>query len=315
MTTTPTSPSTTSARSSRAQGTPPKGGRSGTRMPRAYLVMVLPALVLFFVLHTVPVLQGAFYSFTDFPGYGDWSFVGLSNYVALFTDQRILDSYLFTFQFAIVTTALVNAIALALAIGLNGRIKFKNSLRGAYFIPNVLAILVIGYVFQYLFTNSLPAIASSLGIDSLSTSILGDPDRAWIGIVVLAVWQAVAFNIIIYIAGLQTVPHELYEAARMDGAGAWSQFRNITFPMIAAFFTLNMVLSLKTFLQVFDHIIAMTNGGPGTATESVSVVIYKGGFQGGEYGYQMANAVIFMIIIMVFAVIQLRVLMRREVSA
>jgi raffinose/stachyose/melibiose transport system permease protein len=289
--------------------------RGESRLPRAYYVMVLPALVLFFVFHTVPVLQGAFYSVTDFPGYGEWDFVGLSNYAALFTDGRIRDSYLFTFQFAIVTTVLVNAIALALAVGLNGRIKFKNTLRGVYFIPNILAILVIGYVFQYLFTNSLPAIASSLGIDRLSTSILGDPELAWIGIVVLAVWQAVAFNIIIYIAGLQTVPHELYEAASIDGASSWRQFLSITFPMIAAFFTLNMVLSLKTFLQVFDHIIAMTNGGPGTATESVSVVIYKGGFQGGEYGYQMANAVVFMAIIIVFAVVQMRVLMRREVSA
>lgn len=289
--------------------------RGRNRPARAYYIMVLPALVLFFLFHTIPVLQGAFYSFTDYPGYGEWSFVGLSNYAALFTDGRILDSYLFTFQFAVVTTLLVNAIALALAVGLNGRIKFKNTLRGVYFVPNILAILVIGYVFQYLFTNSLPAIATSLGIDRLSTSILSDPDLAWIGIVVLAVWQAVAFNIIIYIAGLQTVPLELYEAAAIDGANAWRQFRSITFPMIAAFFTLNMVLSLKSFLQVFDHIIAMTNGGPGTATESVSVVIYKGGFQGGEYGYQMANAVIFMIIIMAFAVVQLRVLMRREVSA
>lgn len=292
-------------------------GRRGVASltPRAFYWMVLPAFLLFFVFHTLPVLQGAFYSFTDSPGYGDWSFVGLSNYVALFTDDRVRAAYLFTFQFAFVTTILVNVIALALAAGLNGKIKFKNTLRGFYFIPNVLAILVVGYIFQYLFTNSLPTIGSALGIDALSTSILADPERAWIGIVVLAVWQAVAFNIIIYIAGLQTVPHELYEAASIDGASSWRQFRSITFPMIAAFFTLNMVLSLKTFLQVFDHIIAMTNGGPGTATESISVLIYKGGFQGGEYGYQIANAVVFMLVIVVFAVVQLRVLQRREVSA
>lgn len=293
---------------------PPRQRKKGG-VERAFYWMVGPAFLLFFVFHTLPVLQGAFYSLTDSPGYGSWNFVGLSNYLALFTDDRVRHAYLFTFQFAIVTTVLVNAIGLALAVGLNARIKFKNTLRGVYFIPNVLAILVIGYVFNYLFTNSLPAIGSALGIDRLSTSILGDPELAWIGIVVLAVWQAVAFNIIIYIAGLQTVPSELYEAAAIDGANAWRQFWSITFPMIAAFFTLNMVLSLKGFLQVFDHIIAMTNGGPGTATESISVLIYRGGFQGGEYGYQIANAVIFMIVIMVFAVVQLRVLQRREVSA
>lgn len=284
------------------------------RIPRAVYLMVLPAVLLFFTFHTVPVLQGIFYAFTDSPGYGTWDFVGWSNFVALFGDQRILDSYWFTAKFAIAATVLVNVIALAIAVGLNGRIKFRNTLRGIYFLPNVLAILIVGYVFQYLFTNSLPAIGQALGVDALSSSLLADADKAWIGILVLAVWQAVAFNIILYLAGLQTVPPELYEAAALDGAGSWRKFRSITFPMIAGFFTINVVLSLKGFLQVFDHIIAMTGGGPGTATESVSVVIYKGGFQGGEYGYQVANSVIFMIVIVAFAVFQLRILQRREVS-
>lgn len=293
----------------------PRNRRTGPG--RAYYWMVLPALALFLLFHTAPVLQGVFYSFTDSPGYGDWDFVGLSNYAALFGDERVRAAYWFTFRFALVATVLVNvlALALALAVGLNGRIRFKNTLRGVYFVPNVLAVLVIGYVFNYLFTNSLPSIGAALGIDRLSTSLLADPELAWVGIVVLAVWQAVAFNIIIYLAGLQTVPAELYEAAAIDGAGPWRRFWSITFPMIAAFFTLNMVLSLKNFLQVFDHIIAMTGGGPGTATESVSVLIYKGGFQGGEYGYQIANAVVFMVVLVVFAVVQLRVLRREEVSA
>jgi raffinose/stachyose/melibiose transport system permease protein len=286
-----------------------------TRLPQAFYWMVLPAVVLFLVFHTIPVLQGVFFSFTDSPGYGDWNFVGLDNYAALFTDPRVIAAYGFTFRFAFLATILVNAFALAVAIGLNGRIKFKNTLRGVYFIPNVLAILVIGYVFQYLFSGAVPAIATALGIDRLSSSILADPELAWVGILILAVWQATAFNIIIYLAGLQTVPAELYEAASLDGANAWRQFRSITFPMIAGFFTINMVLALKSFLQVFDHIIALTNGGPGTSTESVGVLIYRGGFQGGEYGYQLANAVIFMIIIIAFAVFQLRVLQRREVSA
>ncbi len=284
------------------------------RIAGAFYWMVLPGFVLFMVFHTLPVLQGVYYSFTDSPGYGESNWVGLSNYLALFGDDRVRAAYWFTFRFAVVATILVNAIALALAVALNGKIKFKNTLRGVYFIPNVLAILVIGYVFNYLFTASLPAIATELGIERLSTSILADPELAWVGIVVLAVWQAVAFNIIIYIAGLQTVPGDLYEAASIDGASAWRQFRSITFPMIAGFFTINMVLSLKSFMQVFDHIVAMTNGGPGTATESVGLLIYKGGFQGGEYGYQIANAVVFMVVIVVFAVVQLRVLQRREVS-
>lgn len=110
------------------------------------------------------------------------------------------------------------------------------------------------------------------------------------------------------------MPTDLYEAASIDGANAWRQFRSITFPLIAGFFTINMVLSLKSFLQIFDHIVALTGGGPGTDTESVALLIYKGGFQGGEYGYQSANSVIFFIVIVTLSIVQLRFLQKREMS-
>ncbi|GLL02257.1 carbohydrate ABC transporter permease [Dactylosporangium matsuzakiense] len=282
--------------------------------PIAFYLMVLPAFVLFFVFHTIPVIQGVYYSFTDSPGYGPSRLVGLRNYIALFTDPRVLHAYWFTFLIAAVATVAVNIVSLAVAVGLNSRIKFRTTLRGVYFIPNILAILVVGYIFNYLFSNSLPALGERLGIDWLSTSLLTKASTAWIGIVILAVWQSAAFNIIIYIAGLQTVPAEVLEASRVDGASAWRQFRSITFPMIAGFFTINMVLSLKGFLQIFDHIVALTGGGPGTDTESVALLIYKGGFQGGEYGYQSANSVVFFIVIVGFSIVQLNVLRRREVS-
>ena len=131
-------------------------------------------------------------------------------------------------------------------------------------------------------------------------------------IVLLAVWQSCAFAIIIYLSGLPTIPAELYEAASLDGAGAWKQFTAITFPMIGAYFTINMVLSLKGFLQVFDHVVALTNGGPGTATESVTLLIFRGGFSGGEFAYQTANAVIFFIVITLVSLIQFRVMQSRE---
>jgi raffinose/stachyose/melibiose transport system permease protein len=288
--------------------------RPERRAPRVFYLMVLPALALFAVFHTVPLLTGMFFSLTNYAGYGEWSFVGLRNYVNLFGDDRIYGAYGFTFLFAIVSTVAVNIIALSIAIALNGRIRFKTGFRGIFFIPNILSILIVGYVFNYLFSNSVPAIADALGITSLTTSILASPDTAWIGVVILSVWQAAAFNIIIYLAGLQTIPTELYEAAALDGASPWKQFTSITFPMIGAFFTINMVLSLKNFLQVFDQIVSLTAGGPGTSTESISLLIYRGGFQGGEYGYQTANAVIYLFVIIAISFIQLRVLQRREAS-
>jgi raffinose/stachyose/melibiose transport system permease protein len=283
-----------------------------THSTKAFYWMAVPALLLFVVLHTIPVATGMFFSLTDYAGYGKWNFVGLQNYVSLFKDDRVLASYGFTFLFAITATVIVNVLALGLAMLLNARIKFRTAFRGIFFIPNVLAVLIIGYVFNFIFSNSLPLLGQSLGLDWLSTSILANKDLAWLGIVSVSAWQSIAFSVILYLAGLQTIPAELYEAAGLDGASYWRQFSSITFPMIGAFFTINMVLALKGFLQAFDQIVALTNGGPGTSTESVAMVIFRGGFQGGEFGYQMANSVVYLLVIVAVSVIQLRTLQRKE---
>jgi len=286
-----------------------------TKKNSTYLLMAVPGFVLFFVFHTYPALQGIFYSFTDWKGYGNWDFVGLKNYLNVFKDDRALDAYLFTFKFSIVSTIIVNVLSLLVAIGLNSKIKFHKTLRAIYFLPYILSILIVGFIFNFIFSHFLPTIGQDLGIEALSRNILGDPRLAWIGIVIVAVWQAVAFNTILYLAGLVTISEDLYEAADIDGAGIWRKFWNITFPLIAPFFTINMVLAMKNFLMVFDQIVALTGGGPGKATESISLLIYRGGFEGGEFAYQSANAVIYFIVIVVISIIQLRFLEKREVNS
>ncbi|RKQ32547.1 sugar ABC transporter permease [Oceanobacillus halophilus] len=276
--------------------------------------MVVPALVLFFTFHTYPAIQGIFYSFTDYKGYGVWDFVGLKNYLNVFQDGRALSAYGFTFQFAIVSTVLVNIISLLIAIGLNANIKFRKTLRATYFLPYILSVLIVGYIFKFMFTHLLPQIGDALGIGFLSSNILGNPDLAWIGIVIVAVWQSTAFNTLLYLAGLSTIDQQVYEAADIDGAGSWAKFWKITFPLVAPFFTINMVVAMKNFLMAFDQIVALTGGGPGQVTESISLLIYRGGFQGGEFAYQSANAVIYFIVIVAISIIQLRVLERREVK-
>ncbi|OIJ18095.1 sugar ABC transporter permease [Anaerobacillus alkalidiazotrophicus] len=279
-----------------------------------YLLMVLPALILFFAFHTFPVLQGVFYSFTNWRGYGDWEFVGFRNYFHVFKDGRALDAYFFTIKFAIVSTVLVNIISLLIALGLNAKIKFKSALRAVYFMPNILSILIVGFIFNYILSIFVPTIAQNLGITFLASSILGNPDLAWVGVVIVAVWQAAAFNTILYLAGLSTISDDLYEASNLDGANKWQEFWKITFPLIAPFFTINMVLAMKNFLMVFDHIMGLTGGGPGRATESISILIYRSGFTGGEFAYQSANAVIYFIVIVGFSVFQIRQLQKREVE-
>ncbi len=289
-------------------------GRLTMRKPSAYAVMILPALILFFSFHTLPVLQGIFYSFTDYRGFGDWNFVGFQNYISIFNDSRAYNAYFFTFQFAIVSTVLVNIISLIIALGLNAKIKFHKTLRAVYFMPNILSILIVGFIFNFIFAVYIPGIADSLGITALTTSILGSRDYAWIAIVIVAVWQAAAFNTILYLAGLSTISQDLYEASSLDGANKWQEFWKITFPLIAPFFTINMVLAMKNFLMVFDHIVAMTGGGPGRATQSISLLIYQDGFAGGQFALQSANAVIYFIIIVTVSIFQIRILQKREVQ-
>ena len=293
-----------------AKGRATRTRNDAKRAMPAFYWMVWPAVIAFAAFHTLPVIVGIFFSFTNYAGYGDWNFIGLSNYVNLFKDSRVLQAYGFSFLFAIVATILTNAISLSIALGLNAKIKARNFWRGVYFVQYILSILVIGYVFQFFFSNSLPKILS--GIPLFADNILTNETWAWTAIVVLAVWQACAFAIIIYLSGLQTIPAELYEAASIDGASPWRQFSAITFPLIGAFFTINVVLSLKGFLQVFDPIVSLTNGGPGTATESVTLLIFRGGFTGGEFAYQTANAVVFFIVITIVSLFQFRVLQRRE---
>lgn len=277
----------------------------------AFYIMTIPMAILFFSFHTIPFLQGVFYSFTNWKGYGRWKFVGLSNYIHIFKDSDVGNAYMFTFFFAILATILVNVLSLLIALCLNANIKFKNGLKAIFFLPYMLGNVIIGFIFNFIFANLLPPIGKSLGIPALSVNILGT-DNAWIGVLFVTVWQSLAFNTLIYLSGLQTVNQDLYEAADLDGASSWKRFTRITFPLIAPFFTINMVLCVKSFLMIFDQIMVMTNGGPGSATTSISVLIYKRGFQGAQFAYQSADAVLLFVIVAVLSFLQLFVLQKRE---
>lgn len=247
-----------------------KSGRRLSNKSRTYLGMLIPIVILFFAFNTLPLIIGAFYSFTNYRGYGSWDFVGFRNYLDLFTDSRVWNSYLFTFKYAIVGTILVNVISLLMALALNSRIRFKSALRGIYFVPNILGGLIVGYIFSFIFTYIIPAVGATFNIEWIQNSILADERYAWIGVLIVGVWQAVAMNTIIYISGLQTIPGDVYEAADIDGASKLCTFRKITLPLLMPFISINLVLSTKNMLMVFDQIMALTKGGPAQSTESIS---------------------------------------------
>lgn len=279
---------------------------------RTFVAIIIPILIFFALFNTVPLLVGAFYSFTNYKGYGTYDFVGFRNYVDLFTDTRILKSYLFTLKYAICGTILINVLSIILALGLNSKIRCKGLLRGLYFTPNVLGGLIIGYIFSFFFTYVVPAVGKALHIGFIENSILASEKWAWVAVLIVGVWQAVAMNTIIYISGLQTIPSDITEAGMIDGANSWQRFWKLIFPMLLPFVSINLILSTKNMLMVFDQIVSLTGGGPAQSTESISYLIYNNGMNGGQFGYQSANAVVFFVLIVAFSIIQLVISNKKE---
>lgn len=296
-------PATDAARTHRRVGS--RGVGSLSRTEGMYYLFLVPALVLFTAFVVAPACVGVFYSFTDYLGFGQWDFIGVENYKALVSDPAILASYGFTLGFAAVTVVVTQVVALSLAIALAKKIRFAAGLRSVFVIPMVISGIIVAYVFNFLFSNTVPALATSVGFGPLEQSILGDPNLAWLAIVIVSAWQTVPGALLIYTAGLTSIPEELYEASALDGATGWKQLRSITLPLLGGFIVINTVLGVKGYLGAYDVIVGLTNGGPGSATSSVAMTIF-GGFTGGDYAYQMANATIFFVIAVVIAVIQLR---------
>jgi len=276
----------------------------------AYLLMVIPAIALFTFFIVYPAIDGMFYSFTNYVGYGAWHSIGFANYKAAFSDPTIRDSYGFTLLFAVVACIVTNVVALALALALNAKIKWRTGLRTIFFMPMVLSGLVVSYVFTFIISTSVPIISGFIHFAPLESNILANQHLAWLGVVFVASWVAIPGAIIIFLAGLTGIPTEVYEAASIDGASAWTKFRHMTFPLLFGFLVINTILTFKNFLNVYDIVVGLTGGGPGTATTSVAQTIFSGFFN-GDYAYQMANAVIFFLVTLLFAVFQLSVIRRR----
>jgi len=275
------------------------------RIDATYFGFLVPALICFTIAIAVPAIMGIFFSFTDSVGFGDYNIIGLANYAALFTDPAIIGAYSFTIGFALVTVVLTNALAFLLAVGLTAQIRARVALRTIFVMPMVISGIVIAYVFNFLFSNTLPTVGEHLGIEVLKSSLLSNPDLAWLSIVIVTAWQAIPSAMLIYIAGLMAIPYDLYEASSLDGASAIGQLMHVTLPLIVGYIGINVIIGFKNFLGAYDIIVGLTNGGPGVKTRSIAMTIFTG-FERGDYAYQMANATVFFIISLIIALLQLR---------
>lgn len=278
---------------------------------------VVPAVVVYAVVVLYPTIAGAVYAFTDWDGRQSAQFIGLENFATLLSDAEAMGSLVNSLVFAISVTVLQTVVGLALALALNSKIKSRNLLRTVFFAPALLPAVIIGFLWQYIYTpeGPLDTALSSLGLGFLSQNWLGDSTLALWCIVAVMIWQNAGLSMVIFLAGLQGVPRELYEAAAMDGASPVRQFRHVTLPMIAPATTIVLSLTLISSVKVFDHIFVMTGGGPGYATQTLSITMYKQAFVSGNYGYGAAIALALTMIVAFLAFVQLSALRRFEVEA
>ena len=279
---------------------------------KTFWAVIIPVVILFFAFNTLPMIKGVIYSFTNYKGYGTYDYVGFRNYADLFTDSRVGKSYLFTFKYALAGTILVNVLSLIMAVGLNSAIRFKSALRGIYFVPNILGGLVIGYIFSFIFTYILPTVGNVFHIGFLQNSILASEKYAWIGVLIVGVWQAVAMNTIIYISGLQTVPEQLLRAARVDGANAWHSFWHVTFPHLRGVSMVTVLLLLVANFNSFIIPFVMTGGGPAGSSDIWITQIYQFAFGRQRWGMAAAYAVILFIVMMTLGYFYVKALTRGD---
>ncbi len=283
----------------------------------ADMLFLLPALLIFCVFFVYPVLSSFFYSLTDWNGVTQSAnFVGLKNFASILSDRDAVRAFGVTITFAVGVTVIQNGLGLLLALALDGQSRLLQVLRVLFLIPTLLSSLAIGNIFNYFYNPNFGVInqfLTQIRLPGLAKDWLGDPKLALYSVMFAHVWQWVGLSMIIFLAGLQSISPDLQEAATMDGVGTWQRFHSITFPMIAPSITVNLVLSLIGTIKVFDIIFVMTKGGPGGATDTLATLLYQKAFTFQSFGYGTAIAVVMFIFIMGLSLVQLRILMRREV--
>lgn len=280
------------------------------------VLFTLPALILICIVMYIPFLMSGYYSLTEWNGIAkNPTFIGLKNFMDIFSGKsNFLNSLGFTVKYTVLFVIMSNVTALALAVALTKKFKLANLYRGIFFIPYIMSMTIVGFVWKFIFTQGLDKIYDMIPAGFLKYSWLGDPKLAFFSVVLVGVWQGLGFYIVLYIAGLQAVPSDVLEAASVDGANSWERFFKVVLPLLGPSFTTCIFMSLTNGLKVFDIILALTKGGPGTSTYSTTMQIYQEAFTNNNYGLGSAQAIIYFVVVMVVTQLTLKVMSRKEVD-
>jgi raffinose/stachyose/melibiose transport system permease protein len=269
-----------------------------------YWWWALPAVAMVLLIHYIATAGGAFYAFTDWTGIGDFNFIGLDNFQRIFEDPTLLGSLKNTLFIAFGFLILTNVFGLLLALALNRTLKSRYLLRVLFFMPVVLSPLAVSYIWKFIFDFKGP-LNGFLGWLGMEPKLwLANPSLALWAILVVMAWQTTGMVMVIYLAGLATVPQDIEEAAAMDGAGTFRRFWSITVPSIKPSIAIASTLMLIQGLRVFDQVMALTAGGPNGATETLATAVYKQTFALSNFGFGAALALLLTLIIVVFSVLQ-----------
>lgn len=283
-----------------------------------YLLFVLPAFVVYTILTVIPLVQTLGLSFTNWDGgsLNNLEFIGSYNFRNLFEDRGMKSALFNTCFYSIVFPVMVTVCAIPLSLVLNSKMKTRNLQRAIFFFPSVPSAIIVGYLWMYILAPTNTGILNRmLGIFGVKPVLwLADPGLAMFSIIMVGLWSAVGWHACIYLAQLQSIPLEYYEAATVDGASPLQKFRFITFPMLSSAMTVSVMLLMVNALKTFDLPFALTKGGPGTATTMISQTIIKVGFVEKNYGKATAMSALFFVFIAVVSVVQLKLMKRREVE-
>lgn len=285
------------------------------KLEKQYLVMVLPGFIIFTIGLIIPLMLAVRYSVTSWDGMSKVKeFVGLQNYINLWKDADFRSAWWFTIKFTIGNTIIQNVMALLFAVALDSGIKAQKLYRTAFFVPCLISSIIVGFVWLKMFSNVLPEFNEMLGTN-INFLLFGSGETVLSGLLIANNWQWIGYWMLIYLAGLQSVPADLYEAAKVDGAGPISRFFNITIPMLAPAITICVVGITTGSLKVYDLLVASTKGGPGRASTSVIYQTYTTAINGRQYGYGSAMSVTLVVALLLVAVIQVKGLKSKEVQA
>jgi raffinose/stachyose/melibiose transport system permease protein len=279
-----------------------------------FLAFGATPLIIFTGVLVYPFMQGLFLTFTDWDGFDYTKVEGIQNYKDSLTDPHFWTTMGFTLKFVLVSVILVNIVAFGLALLVTSKLKSSNLFRTFFFIPNLIGGVVLGVIWQFIFNTAITSIARNMHIPFLQDSMLNDTNKAFWALIIVTVWQASGYMMIIYITGLISIEPEVVEAATVDGASPFKLLTAIKIPLMAQAFTISLFLTMRNGFMAYDVNLALTGGGPFRTTELISMHIFQEAFAFGNFGTGQAKAVLMFIMVAFAALVQVAVSKRMEAN-